>query len=298
MEAELWQEPKGLRAKLTANTVIGRSPEADIKVFSSRVSREHCMVRQQASGFWLYDLGSANGTLLNDREVSQPTQLKHGDVISMADIVFRFHVPGETGDGSGAAADESSSMTIMAVRKKPIIILVADIMDYSGLSEKLTEEELAKVLNAWYEDCRRVMDARGGVIDKFIGDAMFGYWNATTPELRQHAIDAAKEIIHPQNWTEEAQQLLTAHGLSVECGAGLHIGEAAVGSVARGTRTALGDAVNIAFRIESMTRPLERKILASDGFFAGWDAGRSQAASCGTHELKGYTGDYELFSLG
>ncbi|MFT5466747.1 MAG: adenylate cyclase [Verrucomicrobiales bacterium] len=297
MEAELWQEPKGLRAPLAAHTVIGRSPEADIKVFSSRVSREHCMVRQQASGFWLYDLGSANGTLLNDREISQPTQLKHGDVIAIADITFRFHVPGENNDLSPDSLGSGNAMTIMAVRKTPIIILVADIVNFSGISEKLDERELATVLNDWYDDCRRIIDGRGGVIDKFMGDGMFAYWKTTTPVLRAEAISAAKELVRPEKWSEATQQLLADRGISISCGIGLHIGEAAVGSVARGTRTALGDAVNIAFRIESMTRPIGRPVLASGDFFAGWGAGLELVETCGSHELKGYEGTYELLAV-
>ena len=297
MEAELWQEPNGLRAPLSANTVIGRSPEADIKVFSSRVSREHCMVRQQATGYWLYDLGSANGTLVNDREVVQPVQLQNGDIIAMADITFRFHVPGEP-TPSGAPAMETPNATIMAIRKTPLIIIIADIVNFSAVSDSLDDEkELPKVLNDWYEDCRRIIQDRGGVIDKFMGDGMFAYWKATTPELRVEAIEAAKELVEPQNWSPEARELLDKHGLKIRCGVGLHIGEASVGSVARGARTALGDAVNIAFRIESMTRPLQRSILLSDAFFSGWEAGRELVESCGDHELKGYTGTHELYAL-
>lgn len=296
MEAELWQEPNGLRATLSASNVIGRSPEADIKVFSSRVSREHCMIRQQASGYWLYDLGSANGTLLNDREIAQPMQLKHGDLIVIADITLRFRIPGE-GDGPDQESlAEAPSATPIGVRKTPIIILITDIIDFSGLSEKLTEEQLAQVLNTWYEDCRKVINDAGGTIDKFMGDGMFAYWTHTTPEFRALAVEAGKALLKP-DWPEEIQQLLDEHGVEIRCGAGLHIGEAAVGAVARGTRTALGDAVNIAFRIESMTRPLGRALLASNAFFAGWGAGQIMFESCGAHPLKGYTEPVELFAL-
>lgn len=297
MEAELWQEPKGLRASLAAHTVIGRSPEADIKVFSSRVSREHCMIRQQASGFWLYDLNSANGTMVNDREVSQPVQLKHGDVISIADITFRFHVPGESNGPEPGITETPHAMTIMAVRKTPIIILVTDIVNFSGISEKLDEQELATILNEWYEECRRIIDGRGGVIDKFMGDGMFAYWKSTTPELRAEAIEAATALAEPDHWTESTRQLLEDRGIKIRCGVGLHIGEAAVGAVARGAKTALGDAVNIAFRIESMTRPIGKPILASGDFFVGWDAGLTLVESCGMHELKGYEGTWELLAV-
>lgn len=298
MEAELWQQPKGLRAPLAANTVIGRSPDADIKVFSARVSREHCMIRQQANGFWLYDLNSANGTQLNDRDVSQPTQLNHGDVIGVADITFRFHVPGQTstiGD-EGDLSEEPPMATVIGVRETPIVILVADIVNFSSMSDKLSSEELGQFLNAWYEDCRRIIDASGGVIDKFMGDGMFAYWKHTGPEFRELAINCAKELSVPTQFPDEVRQLLEKHEIDVRCGIGLHIGSAAVGAVARGTRTALGDPVNIAFRIETATRATTSPVLASGEFFSGWEDGLAGFESCGVHELKGY-GDMELFGL-
>ena len=92
-------------------------------------------------------------------------------------------------------------------------------------------------------------------------------------------------------------QLMTKHGISLKCGVGLHIGDAAVGAVARGTRTALGDAVNIAFRIEALTRNLGRPILVSGDFLKDWEAGQALFDPCGSYELKGYSGATELFAL-
>ncbi len=298
MEAELWQQPKGLRAKLEGNCVIGRSPDADIKVYSSRVSREHAMIRQQATGFWLYDLGSANGTLLNDREIAQPTQLKHGDLINLADITFLFHVPDEAADGSEEALAETPMATVIGVRKTPMILLVTDIMNFSGLSERLGEERVAQILNVWYDDCRAIMDEHEGTIDKFMGDGMFGYWTRTTPQARHQALQAAKLLSGgPRSLPTELRQFLEFEKIPVRCGVGLHIGEASVGAVARGTRTALGDAVNITFRIESLTRELGTSVLASSAFLTGWNPGTSDFESVGLQALKGYTDQMELFGF-
>ena len=244
------------------------------------------MVMAQAAGFWLYDLGSANGTELNGRQMDQPTQLRHGDIIVMADITFEFHVPEEAGEFDMAAITESP-MTVIGVRKTPMLILVTDIVDFSGLSERLTEEGLAAVLNVWYDQCRTIMDETGGTIDKFMGDGMFGYWKTTTPEARANALEAARRVAAG----------LETHGEFLRCGVGLHIGEAAAGAVTRGERTVLGDAVNIAFRIESLTRGLQQSVLASSAFFDGWGTGLSMFSSVGTHELKGYTEPVELFAL-
>jgi adenylate cyclase len=91
-------------------------------------------------------------------------------------------------------------------------------------------------------------------------------------------------------------KLMRKKGVSIRCGVGLHLGTAAVGSVARGTKTALGDVVNIAFRIESLTRQLGSPILASADFFQDWEVGKSVFHSLGPHELKGYADPIDLYA--
>lgn len=257
------------------------------------------MIRQQASGFWLYDLGSANGTMLNDREIPQPTQLKHGDLIGLADITFLFHVPEEAETTSSEDALTDTPMaTVIGVRKTPMVLLVTDIMNFSGLSERLGEERVAQILNVWYDDCRAIMEENEGTIDKFMGDGMFGYWTKTTPQARHQALEAAKLLAEgPRSLPTELRQFLEFEQIPVRCGVGLHIGEAAVGAVARGTRTALGDAVNMTFRIESLTRELGTSVLTSSTFLSGWDSGTTKFESFGLQALKGYTEQMELFGV-
>jgi len=297
MEAELWQQPKGLRAKLADSCVIGRSPEADIKVFNAKVSREHVMIRRQASGYWIYDLDSANGTFVNDREVTQPLQLQNGDVIQMADVVFLFHVPGQNGDGARAAGIPDPP-TLMVVRKTPAILLVADIMGYSGFSAKIGDAQVQRLINCWYEDCQELILESGGTIDNFLGDGVFAYWKSVTPEARGQAIRAAVLLAAgPRNVPPDLAQLMESRGLKVRCGVGLHIGEPNFGAVVRGTRTALGDDVNLAFRIEAITRGVGQPVLVSGAFLEGWEAGVSHFKSCGRHHLRGYEEPLELFTL-
>ncbi len=295
MNAEIRQEPKGLRATLDGTCIVGRSPEADLKLFSQRVSREHAMIREQAGGFWLYDLNSANGTFLNDREVKEPVQLRDGDAIHFADTIFRFH-QAEGIDHSGPALEDQK--TVIGVQKTPILVLVSDIVNFSGLSERLSEEHVASILNAWYESCQSLIAPTRGSIDKFMGDGMFAYWRTTDPEARSEALSVARslatglESVHP-----EIESLFQREHVHLQCGVGLHLGNAAVGAVTRGTRTALGDTVNIAFRIESMTRALGHSVLASREFFSGWDAGLHLFTNVGIHHLKGYSEPVELFAL-
>ncbi|MEM1295619.1 MAG: adenylate/guanylate cyclase domain-containing protein, partial [Verrucomicrobiota bacterium] len=187
---------------------------------------------------------------------------------------------------------------VIGVRKAPMVLLVTDIINFSGLSERLGEERVAQILNVWYDDCRAIMEENEGTIDKFMGDGMFGYWTKTTPQARFQALEAAKLLAEgPRTLPSELRQFLEFEQISVRCGVGIHIGEAAVGAVARGTRTALGDAVNMTFRIESLTRELATPILTSSTFLSGWDPGSTQFESFGFQELKGYTEQMELFGL-
>ncbi|MBU6303550.1 MAG: adenylate/guanylate cyclase domain-containing protein [Verrucomicrobia bacterium] len=296
MEAQLRQQPTGLTFSLGETCVIGRSEEADVQVYSSRVSRQHAMIRWHADGYRIYDLDSANGTMVNDRDVDQPTLLQDGDIITLADILFQFHVPTEAEQVS-PPAPAAPTVTFGGVQKLPIIALVSDIVNFSGISEKVTEEQLASILNVWYEDCRRLMEESKGQIDKFMGDGMFAYWRQTSPEARVQALRVARQLVcGPQDVPEGVAKLMRKKGVSIRCGVGLHIGTAAVGSVARGEKTALGEVVNIAFRIEAKTRDLGYPILASADFFENWEVGKSVFHPLGPQELRGHSEPVELYA--
>ena len=68
-------------------TVIGRDPTSDCVVDFSAVSRQHAKIRRVGEGYTIEDLGSSNGTFLNERRLSQPTTLKAGDVIGIGRAV-------------------------------------------------------------------------------------------------------------------------------------------------------------------------------------------------------------------
>ena len=78
---------------------------------------------------------------------------------------------------------------------------------------------------------------------------------------------------------------------------GCEVGEVAIGAMGKGVNTALGDAVNIAFRIEALTRTVERPALVSAAFLDGWEEGRPYFESCGVHEIRGLSEPIEVFSL-
>lgn len=71
--------------------VIGRADSADLKVASTRVSREHAVISWEGSSFWVRDLGSTNGTFAGGRRVER-VELQNGDLLTLADVEVRLHV--------------------------------------------------------------------------------------------------------------------------------------------------------------------------------------------------------------
>ncbi|MEM7147458.1 MAG: adenylate/guanylate cyclase domain-containing protein [Verrucomicrobiota bacterium] len=301
MAALLVKDSDGQEFELGDSCVIGRSPAADVVLEDGSVSREHAMIRKGEGGYSLYDLDSANGCLINGAAVTQPTALRHGDVVMVAEVMFRFQgEDGEQGRDDIADAGIGSQTVMMSrVEKTPMILLVSDIMGYTSLSEKVMAEQVASILRSWYDHCRDVLEDEGGAtIDKFIGDAVFAYWPATDVSAREKAVAAARKLRDSrESLSEMHQKMLADVGNEFRCGVGLHIGEAAVGAMSRGMQTALGDAVNVTFRIEGLTREVERDVVATGGFVEGWDEGAAMFESCGEYSVKGLVRAVEILAL-
>ena len=90
-------DPTGREHPLTGETItIGRGVQNDVVITSKRVSREHACVRRDGWRVMLEDLGSTNGTFLNDERVLTPTALQDEDRIKIGDVVLVFHDPDVT----------------------------------------------------------------------------------------------------------------------------------------------------------------------------------------------------------
>ena len=87
-------DPTGREHPLTGETItIGRAIQNDIVITSKRVSREHACVRREGWRVMLEDLGSTNGTFLNDERILAPVALHDGDRIKIGDVILAFHDP-------------------------------------------------------------------------------------------------------------------------------------------------------------------------------------------------------------
>jgi len=161
--------------------------------------------------------------------------------------------------------------TGMVARRQSVAVLFADIKGFTGLSESLGTESTMEILQGFHERVTRVVFEHRGTLEKYIGDAVMATFGTPSPEpddaarALRCALDLARET---RRWSDQR----LAHGdAPVEVGIGLHYGDAVVGSIGDGQRldyAVVGDTVNVASRLERLTRELDVEIVVSDELVA------------------------------
>lgn len=283
---EAWLENKttGERFPLESAAVVGRAPTAGLRVMDTGVSREHASLLRRESAWWAQDLGSSNGTFVNGLPATAPMRLRDGDEVRFGPAAFRFH----DGEAGRTSIHDASERTIVAhaPRSDTVTLLVADIVGYSSFSHRFTPEEMSAALSTWCGDCRQIIHRAKGHIDKFIGDCVFAWWHGDTPEVKTAALAAARQLAAGRDTHS------LPDGTPLRCGIALHSGTAALSQMVPGTYTLLGTDVNLAFRLESLTRHLG-SLIVSQAFAGGWPEGGFR--SMGTHAIKGWDEPVEVF---
>ena len=152
--------------------------------------------------------------------------------------------------------------------EREVSILFADIRRFTRLSEGLAAHDVVSLLNEIFQLASDVILERGGTIDKFIGDSVMAYFGAPVPQP-DHALRAVTCAVEIQRAVERRNHRAGESGLAVSpqvsVGIGIHAGTVIVGNIGSDRRTdftAVGDAVNVAHRLEKLAEPGE--ILVSE----------------------------------
>jgi len=265
------------KLSLGSLTTIGRSKTNDLVLPDPKVSRNHSLLRCLGEDkYYLVDMGSANGTYLNGKRVIVPILLKSGDVIQIGSNFLIFQIENADQEISSdfignEAADSETTITSAVPLVQEVTVLVADIRDYTSMSEQLPIDLLAKLLGEWFRSVNDVIERNGGGVDKFLGDAVMACWliNEKNPEKDvRNTLKAAYEL---HVVTELINQSYPQLQKPLQIGVGINTGEAVVGDMGSGRLqdyTVLGDSVNLAFRLEKASKELKTDLVISSNSFS------------------------------
>ena len=161
--------------------------------------------------------------------------------------------------------------------ERELTVLFLDIQGFTQASERMTSRQTFAWLNAQFAQVVPAVRAYGGFVDKFIGDALMGLF----PKGAITAVDAAAHAI----------RLLSEHDVHARVGIGLHHGPTMLGAIGDGERfspTVVSDTVNVAARLETLTRRFDARVLLSEETLEAAGLGRSgRTRYVGAFRLKG-----------
>lgn len=178
---------------------------------------------------------------------------------------------------------------------REVSVLFSDIRGFTALSEASAPEDVVALLNGYFSKQVEVIFRHGGTLDKFIGDAIMAFWGApvASPNHAEQAVAAALDMSAA---LEDLRGQLGALGAELEIGIGIHSGRAVVGFIGSNDRldyTVIGDTVNLASRIEGLTKGIARVLVSEATKEAAGDSFAWR--DCGSHSVKGREAPVRLF---
>jgi class 3 adenylate cyclase len=153
-------------------------------------------------------------------------------------------------------------------QRREMTVMFTDIAGFTDLSETLPPERLAPMLNHYLEEMSAVVLGQSGTLDKYIGDAIMSFWNAPLPQP-EHAVQACRAALRMVRREAEIQPELRALGAAkLMTRIGINTGPMAVGFTGSSrlmNYTVLGDAVNLASRLEGANKIYGTRVMLSEG---------------------------------
>lgn len=189
----------------------------------------------------LFALNMSYGYFIESRTKRQITNL------------FGQYVPGELVDEMSKNPEQVS----MDGESREMSVLFSDVRNFTSISEGLSPRELSLLMNEFLTPLSRVIYNHRGTIDKYMGDCIMAFWGAPLrdPQHARQAVLAGLEMIRA---LEDLQTRFQARGWPpIQIGVGVNTGQVSVGNMGSDVRvayTVMGDAVNLASRLEGITK--------------------------------------------
>lgn len=267
---------------------IGRGDGCAVLLDSRSVSRLHALIQRREGGaISLVDLGSRNGSFVNQRRVSLPVVLQDGDHLVFGDQQFVFRNP--EGSVSSVSLESTRNAPTTSLQTNTLTtIVVVDIRDYTPLARSIPEALLSQAIGTWFLRVGQIVQQQGSWAQKYIGDAVMSIW------VHQNETAMRDDLLRVL-WAVGAIDVCTA-GMHLDLGlpaplrigAGLNTGPAIVGGA---DYAALGDTVNAAFRLEAATKQLGYPVAIGERTYASLPQPLQSRFEPRRVSLKGYEGE-------
>ncbi|MHB8417951.1 MAG: adenylate/guanylate cyclase domain-containing protein [Myxococcales bacterium] len=151
--------------------------------------------------------------------------------------------------------------------QREVTVLFFDVRNFTAMSERLAPREVLEFLDDLLGRMSQIVKAHDGLVNKFLGDGMLAFWGVPAPK-DDHARAALRAALDMRRELDELNAVRQHHGLPVlRMGIGIHTGPVAAGMLGGAEQheyTIIGDSVNLASRIEGLTKQLGVDILVSE----------------------------------
>jgi len=213
--------------------------------------------------------------------------------------IFQKYVPNDVIERFFASPEK-----MLVGDNRCLSILFSDIRSFTTISEGMAPDDLVNSLNRYFTGQVDIIYNRNGIVDKYIGDAIMAFWGA--PE--KHDDDALQSVLSGLEMIDAVNKFNDNQRKLGKCefhiGIGLNYGEVTVGNIGSERKmdyTVIGDAVNLASRMEGLTKTYHSEILISESLF---EELRKRAAEYGLHyrlldtvAVKGKTKGVRIFTV-
>jgi adenylate cyclase len=187
--------------------------------------------------------------------------LSNGDTINIASVEFSFKQ--NTEDKFPFNLNPAQDTLVMSsLDIKQITILVADIRGFTSFSEQAPIKLLTKLMSKWFYHVNECIISNGGTVDRFLGDCVYARWEADD-DATQSIRNALRSACLINRISKKLREVYLNSKLPFKIGVGINTGHAAVMGGVGQDYTAIGDAVNTAFRLEKCTKRYKTDIILS-----------------------------------
>ena len=175
-------------------------------------------------------------------------------------------------------------------------IMICDLRDFTRISDNWPRDDVIDLLNSYFDALSEPIARHGGEILKFIGDGLLAIFPLTQPSA---CADLLRAVAEARQALAALSENNGATGRApLDYGIGVHVGDVMYGNIGSRTRldfTVIGPAVNMASRLEALTKQLGRKVLLSRAF-ADLVQGEFDLERVGEHPVRGFNEPIELFA--